>query len=154
MGQCIRALARAPCASVHSPCAPRRGSTWKVSMGHMTSQLNTKSVCMKCAPSLDANRTNPVVVALSPCHSCCGCVQLSLQPLTLVAMCWWQKAPVCMIPGCGKPTWNGFVNDYCSSACMRVGAGRASAPAPQATFSILFHRLCLVHVFSGVVLVV
>ena len=36
-------------------------------------------------------------------------------------------APVCPIVGCGKPTWNGEPDEYCSSRCKRLG------PVPQAS---------------------
>lgn len=46
---------------------------------------------------------------------------------------------ICLIPGCGKPTWSGKANDFCSRACKSTGdktgvanlPGTAAAAVPQ-----------------------
>ena len=52
-------------------------------------------------------------------------------------------APVCLVAGCGKPTWNGSPNDYCSSRCKKNGG------APQASKTVVNKSGCRVfqHVF-------
>merc|ERR1711966_194469 len=35
--------------------------------------------------------------------------------------------PICIIPGCGKPTWNGQAGSHCSRQCRDTGGAAAAA---------------------------
>jgi len=44
-----------------------------------------------------------------------------------------KVAVVCLLPGCGKPTWNGQPGEFCGNKCKReVKAQPVDAPMPQA----------------------
>lgn len=62
--------------------------------------------------------TTKTKVANSPWGGVCPCQSLKPAPP--------PPPPVCLQAGCGKPTWNGRPNEFCSKQCR----AKALAPAP------------------------